>query len=239
MSTAETETKNPAALRELVATAGHILYQQGLADYLGHCSARIAGTDTVVIKPKHSPRTRGMHSLTADDMVIVDLDGNLIEGTEIPPSEVYIHTEIYRARPDVGSVVHTHQPAATLMGTAAAELRPVLHLQSALTDAGNIGAWPCPLLVTSPERGRDLAAALGDRPLCYLQGHGIVSVAADLRTATVTAIALEQLAEANLRLRQAGLTPRIITPEEVAELRRELASIDGRWAYHVQLLNEG
>ena len=225
-------------LRELVATAGRILYQQGLSDYLGHCSARVGDTDRVVIKPKFSTKTRGMYSLRAADMVVVDLDGQLVEGQERPPAEVFIHTEIYRARLDVRAVVHTHQPTSTLAGVIGAELHPVLHVPSVLTDGGHIATWPCPLLVTTPERGRQLASALGDGRLCHLQGHGIVSVAADLQSATVTAIALEQLAEANLRILQTGLQPRAITTDELAELRRELGPTAARWAYYTQLLDE-
>jgi ribulose-5-phosphate 4-epimerase/fuculose-1-phosphate aldolase len=234
-----TDGPDEGELRELVATAGRVLYQQGLVDYLGHLSARVPGTDRVVVKPKHSTRTRGMHSLTAADMVVVDLDGRLVEGEERAPAEVFIHTEIYRARPDVLSVCHTHQPSATLLGVIGADLLPVLHVPSVLTDGGRMPTWPCPLLVTSPERGSELAAALGDATLCHLQGHGIVTVAADVPTATVVAVALEQLAEANLRILQTGRSPRAITAEEVAELRREAAPVAGRWAYFLQLLDEG
>jgi ribulose-5-phosphate 4-epimerase/fuculose-1-phosphate aldolase len=233
---AEEQGNATAQLRELVATAGRILYQQGLADYLGHCSARIGDSDRVVIKPKFSTKTRGMYSLRGADMVVIDLDGHLVEGAERPPAEVFIHTEIYRARPDVRAVVHTHQPTSTLAGVIGAELHPVLHVPSVLTDGGRISTWPCPLLVTSPQRGRDLAAALGDGRLCHLQGHGIVSVAADLKSATVAAIALEQLFEANLRILATGCKPRVITPDELAELRRELGPTEARWAYYAQLL---
>jgi ribulose-5-phosphate 4-epimerase/fuculose-1-phosphate aldolase len=236
--TAEEQEDATTQLRELVATAGRILYQQGLADYLGHCSARVGDSDRVVIKPKFSTKTRGMHSLRGSDMVIIDLDGRLVEGTERPPAEVFIHTEIYRARPDVRAVVHTHQPTSTLAGIIGAELHPVLHVQSVLTDGGRIATWPCPMLVTSPQRGRDLAAALGNGRLCHLQGHGIVSVAADLKSATVAAIALEQLFEANLRILQTGHKPRIIAPEELDELRRELGPTEARWAYYAQLLED-
>jgi ribulose-5-phosphate 4-epimerase/fuculose-1-phosphate aldolase len=225
-------------LRELVALAGHVLYQQGLTDYLGHCSARVPGTDRVVIKPKHSSRVRSPRALGPADMVVIDLDGNLIEGGDAPPAERFIHTEIYRARPDVHAVVHTHQQAATLLGVIGAELRPVLHVPAVLTDGGRMATWPCPLLVTSPELGRKLASALGDAGLCHLQGHGIVSVAAGLRRAAVTAIALEQLAETNLTILKTGLAPRVITPGELSELRESVAAIDGRWAYYVQLLGE-
>ena len=225
-------------LRQLVTTAGRILYQQGLTDYLGHCSARVPGTDRVVFKPKHSRTVRSPDELGPDDMIVIDLDGNLLEGNDAPPSECFIHTEIYRARPDVQAVVHTHQRAATLLGIMGADLLPVLHVPAVLTDGGTMPTWACPLLVSTPELGRKLTAALGTAGLCHLQGHGIVSVAADIRRAAVTAIALEQLAEANLTILQAGLSPRVITPGELTELRSAVASIDGRWAYYVQLLGE-
>jgi L-ribulose-5-phosphate 4-epimerase len=225
-------------LRELVATAGRILYQQGLTDYLGHCSARVPGTDRVVIKPKHSTTVRSPGELGPGDMIVIDLDGNLVEGSDAPPAECFIHTEIYRARPDVQAVVHTHQRAATLLGVVGADLLPVLHVPAVLTDGGTMPTWPCPLLVTDCELGRQLAAELGTAGLCHLQGHGIVSVAADIRRATVTAIALEQLAEANLTILRTGLSPRVITQDELEELRGSVASVDGRWAYYVQLLGD-
>lgn len=225
-------------LRELVATAGRILYQQGLTDYLGHCSARVPGTDRVVIKPKHSRTVRSPGGLGPGDMIVIDLDGNLVEGSDAPPAECFIHTEIYRARPDVQAVVHTHQRAATLLGVVGADLLPVLHVPAVLTDGGTMPTWPCPLLVTDRELGRQLAASLGTAGLCHLQGHGIVSVAADIQRATVTAIALEQLAEANLTILRTGLSPRVITQDELEELRGSVASIDGRWAYYVQLLGD-
>lgn len=236
--TAPVRGRDERELRELVAASGQILYQQELVDYLGHCSTRVPGTDRVVIKPKHSPKTRGMHSLTADHMIVIDLDGNLVEGNEKPPAEAFIHTEIYRARDDVLAVVHTHQPIATLMGVMNAEILPVLHVQAGQLGAGGKPVWPCPLLVTSPERGRDLAAALGDANIGHLQGHGIVSVARDIRTATVQAIMLEQLAEANLRILQVGRRPRVIPADEISELQREMAPIEGRWAYYLQLVHE-
>ena len=225
-------------LRQLVTTAGRILHQQGLTDYLGHCSARVPGTDRVVIKPKHSSKVRSPGELGPDDMIVIDLDGNLVEGDDAPPAECYIHTEIYRVRPDVRAVVHTHQQAATLLGVIGADLLPVLHVPAVLTDGGTMPTWACPLLVSTPELGRKLAAALGTAGLCHLQGHGIVSVAADIRRAAVTAIALEQLAEANLTILRTGLQPRVITPGELNALRSAVASIDGRWAYYAQLLGE-
>lgn len=225
-------------LREIVAMAGKILYHQRMMDYLGHLSVRIPNTDRIVIKPKFSPRTRSVGSVGPKDLIVIDLDGHLLEGEEQPPAEFRIHTEIYRARPDVSAVVHTHQPSSTLLGVIGAELLPLLHIPSVLTDGG-VATWPSPLMVTTQALGQEVAAALGNRHLCHLQGHGIVAVAQDLREATLAAIAFEQLAEANLRVLQTGLQPRAITREELDQLHETAGGIEGRWAYYQQLVEEG
>jgi len=229
---------NEADLRDLLVAAHRVLYHQGLVDYLGHASVRLPGTDHVLIKPKHSPRVRGLGTLTPADLVVIDLDGNPVDGdpdAPIPPAERFIHTEIYRARPDVSAVVHTHQPAVTLIGVMNAELHPVLHVPSVLADGGRLAMWPYPLLVTTPGLGRDVASALGDHRLCHLQGHGLVSVGGDLRTATLAALAAEQLATANLDILRCGRAPRVITSDELAELQGTVAGVDGRWAYYLEL----
>ncbi|MGH2819348.1 MAG: class II aldolase/adducin family protein, partial [Actinomycetota bacterium] len=142
------------------------------------------------------------------------------------------------ARDDVQAVVHTHQPTATLMGVMGADILPVLHVPAGQLGPRSIPIWPCPLLVTSRERGRALVEALGDGNVGHLQGHGIVSLAHDVETATIQALMLEQLAAANLEILQAGRQPRVIPGDEIAELRREMGSVDGRWAYYLQLIQE-
>jgi len=221
-------------LRALVATSCRIIYRLGLSDYLGHPSARVAGSDRIVIKPKHSVRIRGMDRMTAGDMVVVDLDGKLLEGEDPPPSEVFIHTEIYRARPDVLAVVHTHQPVATKLGIFNVPIRPILHVEAPLVEKA-IPIWPSARMVVTPELGREMAQALGDLRLCHLQGHGIVSVADSMQEATLGAISLERLAKATLTGLQIGREPRVIPPDEIADLRRTLAAPAGRWAYYAEL----
>jgi ribulose-5-phosphate 4-epimerase/fuculose-1-phosphate aldolase len=238
MSTVDAPNATETDLRIQVNQAGHVLHHLGLVDYLGHCSARVPGTDRIVIKPKHSPRTRSPQQLGPEDMVVINLDGELVEGHEQPPAERFIHTEIYRARPDVGAVVHTHQSAATTLGVLGAPLKPVLHVPATLTDGGRIASWPVARLVDDPGLGRELASALGDSALCHLRGHGIVSVADGIPRATVTAIALEQLAEVNLTILGTGLAPHVIDGEDLAGLRRGLAAVDGRWAYYLQLVEQ-
>lgn len=217
--------------RALVADAGRILSHLGLADYLGHSSARVEGTNAFVIKPKHSPTVRDMGSVGAEELLVMGADGRTLEGSERPPAEFHIHSEIYRLRPDVGGIVHTHQRASTLLGVLELPPLPMLHLHVMFVDQA-IPIWGFPTIVNTRERGVAMAQALGGGRFLHLQGHGIVSVGPDLRVATVGAILLEELADATLRVRSAGGEAHLITEEEVDDLVRNAAPVDGRWEYY-------
>jgi ribulose-5-phosphate 4-epimerase/fuculose-1-phosphate aldolase len=220
--------------RALLATSCHILYKLGLSDYLGHPSVRL-DADRILIKPKHSPKVRGMDKMRPEDLSVVDLDGKLVEGEHEPPSERFIHTEIYRARPDVVSVVHTHQPMATLLGIVELPILPLLHVESVVVEQQPVPIFACAELIVSADQGRRVAQALGQHRVCHLQGHGIVSVGQSVEEATLGAIHLERLAEVNYRVAQLGRQPRVIPPEEIRALAGQLASPAGRWAYYTEL----
>jgi len=223
--------------RALLATACHILYKLGLSDYLGHPSVRL-DAERVLIKPKHSPKIRGMDTMGPADMVVIDLTGELIEGEHDPPSERFIHTEIYRARPDVRSVVHTHQPMATLLGIVELPILPLLHVEASVVQQQPVPIFACAELIVSPDQGRGVAQALGQHRVCHLQGHGIVSVGQTVQEATLGAIHLERLAEVNYRVAQLGRQPRVIPPEEIQALAKQLAAPAGRWAYYAELASQ-
>lgn len=213
--------------RTLVAEAGRVLSGLGLIDYLGHASLR--SDDGAIIKPKHSPTVRDASRLGPEHMVRVDLDGRLLDGGDPPPAEVFIHTEIYRARPDVGAVVHTHQKAATMLGVLNAPMLPLLHIPASYVDS--LQTWPHAHLVADRNLGADLAATLGGASFCHLQGHGIVSVAPTMQEAVVGAVMVEDLAVANLEALRSGLAPRVIPDDELADLRRLRGGVAGRWEY--------
>jgi L-ribulose-5-phosphate 4-epimerase len=234
--TTSTRSEQEWAIREAVATASKILFRLGLADYLGHASARVPGTDRIIIKPRHSESMHGLGSLTAERVVVIDLDGRLLEGDESPPSERFIHTEIYRARSDVLGLVHTHQTLSTIFGVAGREILPLLHVEAPLVARG-IPIYPSPELVHTAEQGARVAEALADYPVCHLQGHGIVTVAATVQEATIAAIHLERLARANLIAAQLG-TPRVITPEEIARIAGPMVGYEVRWAYYKSLVED-
>src|SRR5262245_43482284 len=103
---------------------------------MGHASQRIPGTDHILIKPRHSETMRGPGDLTPERVLVVDLDGHVVSGDDGPVGERFIHTSIYRARPDVGGVVHTHQLYATAFGIAEREILPLIHVEAPLVGAG-------------------------------------------------------------------------------------------------------
>jgi ribulose-5-phosphate 4-epimerase/fuculose-1-phosphate aldolase len=197
---------NPKEIEELkkkVALGNRIVFHQGLADYHGHVSARIPGTRKFLIKPVLAP----LGSITGKDIILVDVDeykaiceenyakaGNkrTVTKLKIPPRETMIHASIYETRPDVNSVVHTHQPLATAFSVAGVPLKPIYNQASVFAPETPI--FPSPRLIYSVQDGKDICATLGNRMAMLLQGHGIVVVGDSLEYATVHAIYLERTA---------------------------------------------
>jgi L-ribulose-5-phosphate 4-epimerase len=223
-----------AELRQQLADVCRVLFRLNLVDYMGHPSVRLRGTDRVLIKPRHSVQIRAQDQIGPGDMATIDLDGNHLDGDHAPPGERFIHTAIYRARPDVQAIVHTHQPLATVMSIADSPILPVLHVEGELVEQP-VPMWPHAMLVTTPELGAELAQALGGHRVVLLQGHGVASVAATLPEAALQAIHLEHLAEANWRVRAIGREPRVIPPDELRQRAATGVGWDVRWAYYRQL----
>ncbi len=174
------------ALKETVAWACRILAMHGHGDLtLGHVSAR-AG-DRVLIKRKGL----GLEEVTPRDVQEVDLDGRKVAGPGKVHLEVVLHTEVYRARADVGAVIHTHPIHSTAFGATDGTLRYLTH-DSVLFPDG-IGMFDESAdLVTTAEGGRALARALGGRRAVLLRNHGTLVVGKDVPWAVLTALTLER-----------------------------------------------
>jgi L-fuculose-phosphate aldolase len=180
-------------VREDVQTANHILERLGLSRAFGHASARIPGTDTFFLPTRRSPGLA-----RADHLLVVDTDGNVIEGQGEPNSEFWIHARIYAARKDVGGVVHAH-PDACVCLTQIGEPHRVVHNQGGIFVEG-VPEYPAIGLIRTRQLGEDLVRTLGNRNAVMMRAHGITTAFADIRAATVAACFLEESATLQLRM---------------------------------------
>ena len=194
---ASTPSSGQSVMSDLVA-ANRILYDQGLLDGFGHVSAS---------HPENRERfflARSMAPglVTESDIMEFDLSGAPIDARgRAVYLERFIHSEIYRARPDVNSVVHSHSPGVIPFGAAGAKLRPIYHMSSFLAEGGGDGvpifeirdvAGPATdMLIRTPELGRALAQALGPHSVALMRGHGDVVVGRAVRRAVFRAIYTE------------------------------------------------
>jgi len=223
---------NEQQLRQDVALGNRIIERFGLSNAFGHVSGRIPGTNRFYISTRRSP---GLAE--EKDLLVIDTDGNVLEGKGTPNSEFWIHARIYAARPDVGGIVHAH-PLACISLTQIGEPHRVVHNQgSAFHDVpeySRIG------LIRSRELGDQVAGSLGASVAVMMRGHGISTAYPDVRSATVAACFLEESARLQLDMLAAaggdGKRIRAFTREE-AQLANEQtgpgARASGRaWEYY-------
>jgi L-fuculose-phosphate aldolase len=220
-------------LRERVAKACCVLGKLGLADgATGHISARVPGTDRVLIRAR-GPGELGVRYTTPDQVVEVSLDGKVIggvgEGLEAP-IEVFIHTAVYRKRPDIQAVVHVHPPTVVLFTICN---KPLLPLYGAFDPSGaqmalaGVPTYQRSILISNPKLGDDLMQAMGDSKVCLMRGHGITSVGRSVEEAALEAITLNNLAEMNYRANLLG-DPQPILPEDQEAFRAMAKAGQGR-----------
>jgi ribulose-5-phosphate 4-epimerase/fuculose-1-phosphate aldolase len=219
-------------ISELVV-ANRILFRQGVVDAYGHVSTRHPQIpNAFLIASGKAPAL-----VSADHIVELDLDGQEIRGTlQSLYLERFIHAEIYRARPDVGAVVHSHSPSVLPFSVVpSAQLRPICHMSGFLYSGAPIfeireaAGDGTDLLISTPQLGRALAATLGSRSVVLMRGHGSTVVGNNLREAVFQAI----YTEINARLQREALalgTPVFLTAEEGAAcLATVSANIDRAW----------
>jgi ribulose-5-phosphate 4-epimerase/fuculose-1-phosphate aldolase len=231
----------PDATRDLqntLATACRILGNEGHNDTVyGHMSARSPASARFWLKGSGL----GLEEITPADLIELDFGGNVLVGTRSRHLEYPIHSEIYRHRPDVHAVIHTHPLYATVLGATLAELRPLMHE----------GAFfvPPPLpqfrqtsdLIVTPELGAAVAQALGDHKALFLVNHGIVVVGPSVEEACVAALLLEKACRAQLLAQASGTF--VWTSNAEALSKREHIytpqAMQHMWHYYCRKLEKG
>ena len=214
------------------AATTRLLESEGILDYSGHVSTRIPGRDAFVIQIGSTSRAE----VSPDSMLVVDYDGNLLEGDGQPPSELPIHLEILRARPDVQSVLHSHMELAiafTMM--EGVKLLP-MRARASRWKSG-IPIDPDPSHIKLPEQGRALAKTLGPHHAVLMRAHGLTLVAESAQALFIDAVHFKENATAQMQALQAGAKPLPLTDAEIEQIEKmEMRDwhIKKLWYYYVR-----
>jgi L-ribulose-5-phosphate 4-epimerase len=189
------------SLRETVAALHAELTRYGLVVWTaGNVSGRVPGEDLMVIKPSGV----SYDELTADTMIVCDLNGDVVEGTLSPSSDTAAHAYVYRAMPEVGGVVHTH---STYGCAWAARGEPIPCVLTAMADefGGEIPIGPF-ALIGNDDIGKGIVATLsGHRsPAVLMQNHGVFTIGPDPKAAVKAAVMCEDVARSVHIARQLG-----------------------------------
>ena len=212
----------PSDLIDRLVYANRILYDQGIVDGLGHVSVRHPDQEDVFLLSCN--RAPGM--VKRQDIVCYDLDGNAISETnERPYLERFIHSEIYRARPDVVAVVHSHSPSVIPFAITQNPLKPVFHMSGFLGSGSahfeiREAAGNTDMLIRSAYLGEALAKSLGKHNCVLMRGHGSTVVGTSLEQVIYRAIYAE--VNAKLQLAANGLGEISFLNEEEAKLSSDM-----------------
>ena len=190
-------TASRALIDDLVS-ANHILYNEAVVDGFGHVSVRHdTRDDRFLLAAGLAPAV-----VTADDILELDFEGNVHDAQgRRSYLERFIHSEIYKARPDVVAVVHSHSPAIIPFGVTRATLRPVCHMSGFLGfstpvfDIRDTAGENNDMLVRSNALGKALADSLGKNDFALMRGHGSITVAKSLKLVVARAIWAEMNAK--------------------------------------------
>jgi L-ribulose-5-phosphate 4-epimerase len=207
-------TETITSLRETVAALHAELTRYGLVVWTaGNVSGRVPGEDLMVIKPSGV----SYDELTAEAMIVCDLNGDVVEGDLSPSSDTAAHAYVYRAMPEVGGVVHTH---STYGCAWAARGEPIPCVLTAMADefGGEIPVGPF-ALIGNDDIGKGIVATLsGHRsPAVLMQNHGVFTIGADAKAAVKAAVMCEDVARSVHIARQLG-EPLAIDPADINAL---------------------
>lgn len=211
-----------------VAKAVRMLENIDLLDMNGHVSYRIPGTDRFFINSRKASRA----SVTVEDIVMCDMNGKLLEGNSEPPSEYHIHTEMYKRRSDVLSVIHNHPHYQTVLGIADIEMKPVFGIGSFVEQ---VPVYEKSSLVNTAEMGAELAELIGSGITVQIRHHGTVIVGENVKAAFAKSVFLEENAKKQYDSMLLRKDIRVLQGENLARTREtnwQPSIIQKIWTYH-------
>ena len=220
---------DPALIEDLVA-GNHILYDQGVVDGFGHISVRHDKDPSRYLLS----RSMAPALVTADDIMEYDLDSTPVDARgRTSYLERLIHGEIYKLRPDVTAIVHSHSPGVLPFADTGVALRPMNHIASFLGEGAPIfeirdAAGPASdMLIRNAALGHALALTLGKKSVALMRGHGSIAAAHSIRHVVFRAIYTEVNAHTQAEAMKLG-TPQFLNAEEAAAATKANDGLVGR-----------
>jgi ribulose-5-phosphate 4-epimerase/fuculose-1-phosphate aldolase len=196
-------------LRAEVLTACRVLTHFRIAEGFGHVSARVPGSDRILITPR-----RALALVTEAELVELEPDGRQVAGDGRPPLEVAMHLAVYRRRADVKAMARGH-PRHVAAYACSGEPLKVAHGFGA--NLGHVvPVFGKPVLVANADRAEGIVDALGDAQAIIFQSNGMLAIGQSVPHACVQALFLEETAQVQLLAEGAGFTPRYYTAEAAA-----------------------
>jgi L-fuculose-phosphate aldolase len=208
------------ALRQQLIVAGKVLVDQGQDDFTrGHISLRLPDNPDLFFMKAHSI---GLDEITLENILTIDLEGNVVAGTARRHSEVYIHSEIFKARPDVNCVIHTHPTYSIALSATGRGLK--CYSQPGALFHQALGTYDDTIaLIRSHAMGAGVARALGDGRGVLLKNHGVVLTGATIAEAVIATIMLENGAMVQLLVEAAGDPAPEFSLADIEKLKSEIS----------------
>lgn len=210
-------------IKETLSLAGQVLVAEGHDDFTrGHISMRLPDNPSLFFMKAHST---GLDEITSDNILTIDLSGKIVAGTARRHSEVFIHSEIFKARPDVQCAIHTHPPYSVALSASGRPIRCYSQPSALFHEA--LGVYADTIaLIRSPEMGAAVAGALGPHRAVLLKNHGVVAVGASIAEAVITAIMLENAAMVQMIAEAAGSPAPEFPLADIETLKAQISKPD-------------
>jgi L-fuculose-phosphate aldolase len=213
------ETSAHRQIKQQLIVAGKVLVAEGQDDFTrGHISFRLPDHPGLFFMKAHSI---GLDEITMANILTIDLEGNVVAGTARRHSEVHIHSEIFKARPDVNCVIHTHPVHAAALSSLSRGLK--CYSQPGALFYNALGIYTDTInLIRSTAMGAGVARALGGGRGVLLKNHGVVVTGKTIEEAVIGVIMLENGAAIQLIAEAAGEVAPEFPRDDIETLQRNI-----------------
>src|SRR5262244_3897631 len=207
-------------LKQTLIWAGKVLVGEGQDDFTrGHISVRLPDDSSRFYMKPHSI---GLDEITLDNILTIRLDGEVVAGTARRHSEVYIHSEIFRARADVACVLHTHPPYSIALSASGRPIKAYSQPGALFYEA--LGVYDDTInLIRTPQMGAGVATALGAHRAVLLKNHGVVVTGASIEEVVISTIMLENAAQIQLITEAAGTPAPEFALADIQKLQHDIS----------------